>query len=243
MPSAIILAGGKGTRLLPYTIVVPKPMLPIGGIPVVEIIARQLKFFGFDQVTVSLGHLSGMVEHFLEGVPKSIDLPDFSYFRESNPLGTTGPLKAIALKEENFLVINGDILTTLDMREMFDSHVSSGAILTIGIRKTTHTLAVGSITVDDSGNVIKFDEKPVISHLDNIGAYVYSKKALEFIDDDEKIDVNVFTQRLLDAGEKVMGFRSDGPYYWVDIGTHADYEKANLEFEELRHNFPFLKGL
>jgi NDP-sugar pyrophosphorylase family protein len=243
MPRAVILAGGKGTRLLPYTIVVPKPMLPIGGIPIIEVIARQLKFFGFDQVTISLGHLSGMVEHFLAGMPKSPELPHFTYFQESNPLGTTGPIKAISPSEENFLVINGDILTTLNMKEMYESHVSSGALLTIGIRKTTHTLAVGSITVDQLGNVTKFEEKPEISHLDNIGAYVYSSKALNFIEDNEKIDVNTFTQRLLDAGQKVLGFRSDGPYYWVDIGTHADYEKANLEFEELRVNFPFLKGL
>ena len=243
MPRAVILAGGKGTRLLPYTIVVPKPMLPIGGIPVIEIIARQLKFHGFDKVTISLGHLSGMIEHFLEGMDDSELLPVFNYFHESNPLGTAGPIKAIAPQEENFLVINGDILTTLNMKEMFDFHIKSGALLTIGIRKTEYTLPLGSITLNDNGNVVKFEEKPKVSHLDNIGAYVYSKAALSYIVEGEKIDVNIFAERLMQAGEKVMGFRSDGPYYWVDIGTHADYEKANTEFEDLRVRLPFLKGL
>jgi NDP-sugar pyrophosphorylase family protein len=237
---AVILAGGKGTRLLPYTIVVPKPMLPIGEIPIIEIISRQLNFYGFDRVVVSLGHLSGMIKLYLEGKPQEFGLPHFDYFEEDSALGTSGPLKAINPAEEHFLAINGDILTTLNMREMYDKHVLENATLTIGVRQTNYQLPLGSIEIDESSQVIAFKEKPTVTHLDNIGAYVYSKRALKFIEPNEKIDVNILVERLLAAGEKVLAYRSDGPYFWIDIGTHADYEKANIEFEELRKLMPFL---
>lgn len=238
---AVILAGGKGTRLLPYTIVVPKPMLPIGEIPIIEIISRQLKYYGFEEITVSLGHLSGMIRLYLEGKSGDEGLPHFDFFQEEFPLGTSGPLKAIFPEEENFLAINGDILTTLNMREMYKKHISEMATLTIGVRQTNYTLPLGSIEIDENSHITAFKEKPTVTHLDNIGAYVYSKKALEYIDSGEKIDVNILVERLLLAGEKVLAYRSDGPYFWIDIGTHADYEKANKEFEEIRKLMPFLQ--
>jgi NDP-sugar pyrophosphorylase family protein len=238
---AVILAGGKGTRLLPYTIVVPKPMLPIGEIPIIEIIARQLKYFGFDQVTISLGHLSGMIKLYLEGMSVSESLPHFDFFEEEMALGTSGPLKAISPTEENFLAINGDILTTLNMEEMYNKHIEEDAILTIGVRLTHYKLPLGSIEFDADSKVTAFVEKPTVTHFDNIGAYVYSKRALSYISKDEKLDVNILVEKLLKAGEKVMVFRSDGPYFWIDIGTHADYEKANKEFEEIRKLMPFLQ--
>lgn len=239
---AVILAGGKGTRLLPYTIVVPKPMLPIGDIPVIEIISRQLKYFGFENVTVSLGHLSGMIRLFLESKNQADDLPSFEFFEESSALGTSGPLRAINPSEENFLAINGDIITTLDMRKMYEYHIQEDACLTIGVRLTQYQLPLGSVEVDSKSHVLGFKEKPVVTHLDNIGTYVYSKRALKYIDSNERIDVNHLVERLLSAGEKVLAFRSDGPYFWIDIGTHADYEKANKEFEQIKEMMPFLKS-
>jgi NDP-sugar pyrophosphorylase family protein len=237
---AIILAGGKGTRLLPYTIVVPKPMLPIDGMPIVEIIARQLKHFGFGDVSISLGHLSGVIQFFLESKKGDAGLPSFSYFTEPKPLGTSGPLKAIDPSDEDFLVINGDILTSMNFRDLFNEHKVSGATLTISARKTIYTLPLGSLDIDSTGRILDFQEKPQLEFMDNIGVYIYSKRALDFIDRDEKLDVNVLTRRLLDAGEKVAAFREDGPYFWIDIGTHADYEKANAEFSNIKDNFPFL---
>lgn len=239
---AVILAGGKGTRLLPYTIVVPKPMLPIGEIPIIEIISRQLKYFGFDKVTVSLGHLSGMIKLYLEGENGKEGLPVFDFFEEETPLGTSGPIKAIQPVEENILAINGDILSTLNMRDMFEKHLAANATLTIGVRLTNYQLPLGSIEVDQDSWVTSFQEKPTVTHLDNIGAYVYSKRALDFIEENERIDVNILVDRLLTAGEKVFAYRSDGPYFWIDIGTHADYEKANKEFQEIRNLMPFLQS-
>lgn len=243
MPRAIVLAGGKGTRLLPYTVVIPKPMLPIGEIPIIEIISRQLKFHGFDEVTVSLGHLSGVIEHYLETKANVSGIPNFEYFLEQSPLGTSGPIKAISPSEDNFLVVNGDILTTLNMSEMWAEHIKEAAALTVGIRKTEYKLPLGSITVDNNSLVTNFEEKPTVTYLDNIGAYVYSKRALEYMEEGERIDVNILIERLIKAKEKVLAFRSDGPYFWIDIGTHADYEKANLEFTELRKSMPFLEEM
>lgn len=237
---AIILAGGKGTRLLPYTVVIPKPMLPIGETPIIEIIARQLFYHGFNKVTVSLGHLSGMIELFLESSKGKAGLPNFEFFKEESPLGTSGPVGSIRPKEDNFLVINGDILSTLDMNAMFEAHEKSGAMLTIGVRKTEYKLPLGSIEVNENSEVISFTEKPVVTHLDNIGAYVYSREVLEFIGEHERIDVNILIEKLLIAGKKVLAFRSDGPYYWIDIGTHADYEKANQQFNEIKNSMPYL---
>jgi NDP-sugar pyrophosphorylase family protein len=243
MPRAVILAGGKGTRLLPYTVVIPKPMLPIGEIPIIEIISRQLKFHGFNDVTVSLGHLSGVIEHFLETKVGIQGLPHFDYFLEQSPLGTSGPIKAISPDEDNFFVVNGDILTTLDMSAMWSEHLEKEAALTVGIRKTEYKLPLGSITVDSNSRVTNFEEKPTVTYLDNIGAYVYSKRALSYMEPGERIDVNILIERLINGNEKVIAFRSDGPYFWIDIGTHADYEKANLEFTELRKSMPFLAEL
>lgn len=243
MPRAIVLAGGKGTRLLPYTVVIPKPMLPIGEIPIIEIISRQLKHHGFDEVTVSLGHLSGVIEHYLETKVNVSGIPHFEYFLEQSPLGTSGPIKAISPSEDNFLVVNGDILTTLNMSEMWAEHIKENAALTVGIRKTEYKLPLGSITVDNNSLVTNFEEKPTVTYLDNIGAYVYSKRALQYMEEGERIDVNILIERLIEAKEKVLAFRSDGPYFWIDIGTHADYEKANLEFTELRKSMPFLEEM
>ena len=240
MKRAIILAGGKGTRLLPYTIVVPKPMLPIGEIPIIEIIARQLFYHGFTDVTISLGHLSSLIQTFLESKKSINGFPNFSYVHESAPLGTSGPIKVINPKESDFLVINGDILTTLNLSDMFDMHVKEKACLTVGVRFTEYQLPLGSITVDQNSIITSFIEKPIVAHLDNIGAYVYSSRVLDFIKPNEKIDVNILIERLIERKEKVLAFRSDGPYYWIDIGTHADYEKANLNFANLLSSMPYL---
>jgi NDP-mannose synthase len=240
---AIVLAGGKGTRLLPYTIVIPKPMLPIGEIPIIEIISRQLKFYNFDHVTISLGYHGEMIRLFLIEKKADPGLPEFDFFIESSPLGTSGPVKSISPKSEDFLVINGDILSTIDLNQLFLSHCESKAALTIAVRKTSYQLPLGSIEVDNQNNVLNFKEKPTFEFLDNIGAYVYNSRVLNYMSPSEQIDVNVLTQRLIENKESVRVFRSDGPYFWIDIGTHADYERANKEFAEVSNSMPFLKGI
>lgn len=240
---AIVLAGGKGTRLLPYTIVVPKPMLPLNDIPIIEIISRQLKYHGFQEVSISLGHLSGVIKYFLESKKGDKGLPNFTYFTEDEPLGTSGPVKAINPNEEDFLVINGDILTSMDLLTLYNEHRKSGAALTISARNTTYTLPVGKLEIDASGSITNFQEKPKIDIIDNIGVYIYTKRALNYIDLGENIDVNVLCSRLIQEGERVYAYMDNGHYYWIDIGTHADYEKANREFSNIKSHFPFLTGI
>jgi len=240
---AVILAGGKGTRLLPYTIVIPKPMLPIAGIPIIEIISKQLNFYGFTDVTISLGHLSEMIKVFLSGKIGKVGFPTFSYHIETEPKGTAGPIKELGVSSENFVVMNGDILTNINLKNLYDFHIEKQATLTIAVRNTSHQLPFGAVTVNQNNEVINFEEKPKISLIDNIGAYVYSQRALAFIKENEKIDVNTLVLRLIEAGEKVCAYLNVGPYYWIDIGTHADYEKANEELEEFLSEFPFLKDI
>ena len=226
---AVILAGGKGTRLLPYTIVIPKPMLPIAGIPIIEIISRQLNYYGFDDVSVSLGHLSEMIKVYLTGKEKA--------------KGTAGPIKELGISAENFVVMNGDILTNINLKNLYEFHYENNAALTIAVRNTSYQLPFGAVTINSKNEVTNFEEKPKIELIDNIGAYVYSQRALTFMAKNEKIDVNTLVLRLLEAGEKVLAFLNVGPYYWIDIGTHADYEKANDELNGLLSEFPFLKGV
>ncbi len=240
---AVILAGGRGTRLLPYTIVIPKPMLPLGEMPVIEIIARQLKFHGFNDAVISLGYMGPVIENFLKSHLNDSKLPALKFFTEDQPLGTSGVIPHLfdESSEEDLLVINGDVITTLNLREMYERHKARKAILTIAIRKATHTLPLGSVTINQDGFVTQFNEKPTLEFLDNIGVYVYSSKIRKYIGLNEKIDINKLVERLIEAGEKVDTFYSEGLYYWMDIGTHADYEKANKEIDGILKEMPYMK--
>lgn len=237
---AIVLAGGKGTRLRPYTVVFPKPLLPIGGIPILETILRQLLHFGFSRATLSLGYMAGVIRSYFEGGVEA-PLPNLSYFTETIPLGTSGSIRAIAPADDNFLVMNGDVLSTLDLGRLYGYHVENGAALTLAVRKAEHRLPLGVIEIDGDNVVTGFREKPVVTHLDNLGIYVYSRRVLEFMREGERCDVNDLVLDLIQQGQKVMAFVSEEPYYWIDIGQHGDFEKANEEFDHLKKAFPFLE--
>jgi NDP-mannose synthase len=236
---AIVLAGGKGTRLKPYTVVFPKPMLPIGGVPILETILRQLSFFGFQKVTLSLGYMAALVQSYFDGtnIP---GMPTIDYYVESKPLGTSGPVRAIDPDADDFLAMNGDILSTLNLRDLYDFHVASGSILTLAVRQADFRLPLGVVEFDEAGVVRRFIEKPTVSHFDNVGIYIYNRRALSYIPQNERCDVNDLVNDLVGHGEKVSAYRSGEPYYWIDIGQHGDFEKANEEFDKVRHAFPFL---
>ncbi len=239
MKRAIVLAGGKGTRLHPYTVVFPKPMLPIGGAPILDTILRQLHHFGFDRVTLSLGYMAGLVQSYFEGEVAD-GIPTLDYYVEKKPLGTSGPVKAIEPEDEDFLVMNGDILSTLNLADLYDFHQRSGAILTLAVRKADYQLPLGIIEFDDDGTVREFREKPTVTHFDNVGIYIYNRRVLSYMKPDERCDVNFLVKDLIAAGEKVAAFHSQEPYYWIDIGRHGDFDKATEEFDKIREAFPFL---
>jgi NDP-sugar pyrophosphorylase family protein len=232
---AVILAGGKGTRLAPYTVVFPKPMLPVGGQPIIQTIVDQLSRHGFDDIVISLGYLGDLIElYFKDKPPAGIHL---RYVREDKPLGTAGALSLIDGLEENFLVINGDILTTLNYSDMYRYHRERHATLTVAVGLKEVSISLGVLTLDNGNRITRIDEKPTYRFNDNMGIYVYHREAVDFLPKDQRTDVNVLVDRLINDQKDVYGYRSEDPYYWIDIGQHAEYEKANSAFEENRHRF------
>lgn len=232
---AVILAGGKGTRLLPYTVVFPKPMLPLGGQPIIQIILTQLVKHGFTDIVISLGYLGDMIElYFKDKKPEGVNL---RFVHEQQPLGTAGALSLVEDLEEDFLVVNGDILTTLDYRAMFDFHRKNRSALTVAVGVKEVCISLGILSLDGQNRVTGIEEKPTYRFNDNMGIYVYNRSAVSFLPRNQRTDLNVLMENLIGKNLPVFGYRSQDPYYWIDIGQHAEYEKANAEFERRREAF------
>jgi NDP-sugar pyrophosphorylase family protein len=224
---AIILAGGKGTRLQPYTLVFPKPMLPVGGLPIIQTIVRQLAYYGFDDIVISLGYLGEYIRMFFEdpaNVPKGVKN---SLFLRRASFGHFGPIALAGDLEENFLVINGDILTTIDYRNFLEAHKKAKAILSLAVAVREIKMSLGMLDLDSRSIVTDFREKPTFKFNDNMGIYIYNRATLEFIEKNKRLDLNDLVLKLIKAKKTVYGYNvSNSPYYWIDIGQHADYEKG-----------------
>jgi NDP-sugar pyrophosphorylase family protein len=233
MKRAIILAGGAGMRLRPYTTVLPKPLMPVGDRPVLDVVIRQLSHYEFDRVTIVTGHLAELIEAFFGdggryGVP-------IDYFREDEPLGTVGALALIDALNEPFLVMNGDILTTIDYRALLGGHVSNDAVATIATTQRDVEISLGVLKFGDDGDPSRltgYDEKPKMHYEASMGVYCFSPAVIRHIEAGERLDFPDLILRLIAAGEIVRAERSTE--YWLDIGRHEDYEQAAEEFEELR---------
>ena len=226
MRRAVILAGGKGTRLAPYTTVFPKPLMPLGETPILEIVLRQLARHGFRDVTLAVGYLAELIEaYFGDGSRLGLSL---RYSREHEPMGTAGPLALIDGLDEPFLVMNGDVLTTLDYGAFLDEHIASGALATIATFGRTQTVDFGVIETDAEGMVRGYVEKPSSDYLVSMGVNALSPAALDGITRGERLDVPELMVRLIAAGKPVRSSRFDG--YWLDIGRHDDFARAQDEF-------------
>jgi len=225
---AIILAGGKGTRLYPYTVSLPKPLVPIAERPIVEIMLRQLRRAGVTHVTVSVGHLAELMMSFL-GDGKQLDL-SIDYVREDKPLGTVGALQLVEDLPENFLLMNGDVLTDLDYRALYEGHVASGAVVSISTYHKKVNVDLG-VLVSEGGRVTQYVEKPTYVYDVSMGVYALSRSVVEKIPKGEYFDFPMLINALLDAGSFVRAVPFDG--IWLDIGRPADYEEAQLTFAEL----------
>lgn len=233
MPRAIILAGGKGTRLRPYTMVLPKPLVPVGDRPVLDIVVRQLRRDGFDHITVATGYLAELIEaYFGDGSRHGVRI---DYHRESEPLGTVGAIRLIEGLDEDFLVMNGDVLTDIDYGEMLRAHKASDALATIATCQRTVQVSLGVLDMSpdsDPTRLVGYREKPSLSYDTSMGVYCFSPGLLEYIQPGERLDFPDLVHRLLDAGQVVRGRPTSG--YWLDIGRHDDYEQAMNEFEQMR---------
>jgi NDP-sugar pyrophosphorylase family protein len=231
---AIILAGGKGSRLGPYTTVLPKPLLPVGDRAILDVVVHQLRSCGFTDLTFAVGYLAHLVRAvFGDGSGHGVSI---EYHMESEPLGTAGALGTIEGLEDTFLVMNGDVLTTLDYGYLLDVHREAGNILTIATHRRVVQTDYGVLhtngAVGPTSAVTGFEEKPAMSYTVSMGVYVAEPAVLDYVDAGTYLDVPDLVLRLLENHEQVGAFPFDG--YWLDIGRHEDYEKAILEYEELK---------
>ena len=231
----IILAGGKGTRLEPFTTVLPKPLIPIGRRPILDIIVRQLSFYGFKEITFSVGYLAELIQSYFQNVKKQFPDVTFTYIREEKPTGTAGSLSAIPDLKDTFLVMNGDILTTLDFSKMVIYHKEKGGLLTIAMHRKRIKMDLGVIEADSKGNVLDYIEKPEKIYQVSMGIYIYEPAVLQYIPPDEYLDFPDLVSRLLQNGERIVTYPCDE--YWLDIGNHDDFMKAQQEFEEMKDKF------
>jgi len=220
---AVILAGGKGTRLRPFTYVIPKPLMPIGEQPIIEIILQQLKSNGFDEVIISTGYKANLIKMFLENAQIKYGL-NITYSNEEEPLGTIGPLSLIKDKlNETFLLMNGDTLSTINYDELIKYHKKSGNIATISLHKRDIYIDFG-IAKLDGVNIVDYIEKPTHTYFVSMGVYVFEPEVLKYVPN-KKLDFPELVKILIKNGEKVGGYIFEG--YWLDIGRHDDYMKAN----------------
>jgi NDP-sugar pyrophosphorylase family protein len=223
--TAVILAGGKGTRLGPYTTVLPKPLLPIGNSAILEVLLGQLRQHGIHEVVLAVGYLAHLIQAvFGDGRRHDISI---RYHLEEEPLGTAGALSGIEGLDEPFLMMNGDVLTSLDFNELYQAHVASGNAMTIATHRRIERSDYGVIHVRPEGtlaHVVGYEEKPEVHHLVSMGVYVVDPVALKYLQPGEPTDFPDLVLRLLAAGESVGSYCYDG--FWLDIGRHDDYEKA-----------------
>ncbi len=227
---AVILAGGKGTRLAPYTVVFPKPLMPLGDMPILELLVRQMGKAGITHITLAVGHLASLIRAFCgDGSRFGVTI---DYSLEEEPLGTAAPLRLVEGLTEPFMVMNGDLLTDLDVRAMIDFHRRNGAAATIGLYDRNVKIDLGVIHTDGSGGVTEYVEKPVYDYQVSMGIYVFEPRVLEFIPPGGRFDLPDLVRELIARGEGVAGYKHVG--YWLDIGRPDDYQRAQEEFESMR---------
>jgi NDP-sugar pyrophosphorylase family protein len=233
----VILAGGKGSRLGPYTTVLPKPLLPVGDRAILDVVVHQLHDCGFREITLAVGYLAHLVRAVMgDGSRYGVSI---NYNEETEPLGTVGPLAQIEDLDDSFLVMNGDVLTALDYGHLLDVHRESGNLLTVASHRRVVRTEYGVLHYSSqNGNMLAvsgFEEKPEIPYIVSMGVYAMEPAVLDHIQEGQYLDLPDLVLRLLAEGQPVGSYLYDG--YWLDIGRHEDYEKALIEFEELRPMF------
>jgi mannose-1-phosphate guanylyltransferase len=226
---AMVLAAGKGTRLFPLTGEIPKPMAPVVDKPVIQHIFELLAGAGVDEVHVNVCYLADAILDFY-GEETQVDGMSINFSRERELMGTAGGVKRLADRfDETFVVIMGDALTDVDVRELVDFHKNQGSLATIALMRVADTSQYGTVELDSENNIVTFQEKPTLeeamSNLANTGIYVLEPEVLEYVPENTFFDfAKDLFPRLLEAGEKFTGY--EGDFYWSDIGTLEAYRAA-----------------
>lgn len=229
----VILAGGKGTRLNPYTSILPKPLVPVGEYPILEIIIRQLKNYGVRDLIISTGHLAQLIEsYFGDGGRLGVKI---RYVREEKPLGTAGAIGIIKGLERNFIVMNGDILTTMDYRKLFNFHLVKKGIATIGVVKRLIKDEYGVIKIGKALDLEDYIEKPTHAFHISMGVNILSAGCKDYINKEESITMPELFLRMKKSKEKIYCYESGD--FWLDIGMVEDFQIAQDEFNKNRRRF------
>ena len=230
---AVILAGGKGTRLKPYTVVLPKPLMPIGEYPILEVIVRQLVKSGFSHITMAVNHQAELIKAFFRDGEKWGIKIDYSF--EDIPLGTMGPLKLLKDLPENFLVMNGDVLTDINYERFYNEHLNSDCIFTISSSVREQVSEYGVLELDQTFHLKNFYEKPKTKMFVSMGIYMLNRTVLEYIPEDTLYGFDQLMLNLI--GKKIPVQVIPHPGHWLDIGRADDYMKAIEDFENIREVF------
>lgn len=228
---AVVLAGGKGTRLAPFTNVLPKPLLPVGERPILDLVLTQLAHAGCARVTLAVGHLGHIIEIYC-GTGERWGLK-LEYLRETTPLGTVGALAHIEdLPEHGFIVMNGDVLSDLSFGSLLEAHARGGAELTIASFRRCVRDELGILEIDADSNVVAYREKPEHEYLVSMGIYAMDRSVVGRIPTDGRMDLPDLVDRLLAERRRVSAHVHRD--YWLDLGRPDDYTRANEEFEANR---------
>lgn len=221
---AVVLAGGRGTRLAPYTSVLPKPLMPVGERAILELVVDQLELCGITDITFCVGYLSHLIRAVFDN--RANGHVTISYVHEQQALGTAGPLRLVEGLDDTFLVMNGDVLTSLDYEELIQYHREQGNALTIATHDRSIKIDYGVLSLTSNGagaRIVGYKEKPELSSTVSMGIYVLEPSVLDCIPD-AHFDIPDLVHELLRRGEQLGAYRSDG--LWFDIGRKEDYEEA-----------------
>jgi NDP-sugar pyrophosphorylase family protein len=230
----VILAGGKGRRLRPYTNALPKPLVPIGDKPILEIVIKQLAKQGFKDIIISVGHLADMIQdYFKDGSQLGVSI---SYAVENSPLGTAGPLSLVKDElDEAFILMNGDTLSTIDYRKVFEFHRKKEATATIVLKGRHVLIDYGVVEMNDELDITGWSEKPTFEYTVSTGVYVLEPEALEFLPPNTRKDLPDLIKEMIAHGKKVKGYLFDD--YWMDIGRPEDYMNVQENYEAMGDKF------
>lgn len=221
------MAGGRGSRLAPLTTVLPKPLMPLGDRPILDVLIRQLMAAGVERITICVAQVNALIESWVKHQPSYAVPIDFTY--EDEPLGTAGALGVIDRPRDVFLALNGDVLTTVDFNAVRERTRSGDAIATIAVHQRTVDIAYGVVHAREDGTVARLEEKPSIHYTVSMGVYAMRPEICDLIGPGERIDFPDLLGRAIEAGSVVQTLRHDG--YWRDIGNRDDYEEAIMDFE------------